>query len=120
MRDEVHGGDAVTVARTLGVDPSSILDLSASLNPLAPPVEAVAASRLDTLARYPDDAERAAATALVAAAIGVDADRVVLTNGAAEAIAVVAAEHPVGDVVAPEFSLYERHLRRVERSAPSR
>jgi histidinol-phosphate/aromatic aminotransferase/cobyric acid decarboxylase-like protein len=118
MGDEVHGGDAVTVARALGVHPSSILDLSASLNPLAPPVETLAAARLDTLSRYPDDAERADATALMAGAIGVDADRVVLTNGAAEAIAVVAAEHPVGEVVAPEFSLYERHLDRVEPGAP--
>src|SRR3954452_8089253 len=89
MGNEVHGGDAVRVARALGVHPSSILDLSASLNPLAPPVEALAAARLDTLSRYPDDAERADATALMARAIGVDAGRVVLTNGAAEAIAVV-------------------------------
>src|SRR3954452_14599560 len=92
MGNEVHGGDAVTVARALDVHPSSILDLSASLNPLAPPVEALAAARLappppppprappagpgapprlDTRSRYPDDAERADATALMARAIGV-------------------------------------------------
>ncbi len=118
MRRDVHGGDAVTVARDLGVDPAGILDLSASLNPFAPDVSVLAATRLDTLARYPDDAERADATALVAAAVGVDGDRLLLTNGAAEAIALVAAEHPVGDVVGPEFSLYEHHLARLEPGAP--
>ena len=50
--------------------------------------------------------------------MGVDADRLLLTNGAAEAIALVAAEHPVGEVRAPEFSLYERHLERIEPGAP--
>jgi histidinol-phosphate/aromatic aminotransferase/cobyric acid decarboxylase-like protein len=118
MRGEVHGGDAVTVARALGIDPTDLLDLSASLNPLAPDVGHLAAPHLDSLRRYPDDAERADATALLAQTIGVDGDRLLLTNGAAEAIALVAAEHPVGDVVAPEFSLYERHLAHIEPGAP--
>ena len=118
MRTDVHGGDAVTVGRAIGVDPASLLDLSASLNPLAPDVGPLAAAHLDSLNRYPDDTERADATALLAGAIGVDVDHLLLTNGAAEAIALVAAEHPVGDVGAPEFSLYERHLARVEPGAP--
>lgn len=118
MREEIHGGDAVTVARALGVDPGSLLDLSASLNPLAPDVAELAARHLDALGRYPDDSERADATALVAAAIGVDAERLLLTNGAAEAIALVAAEHPIGAVMPPEFSLYERHLQRIEPGGP--
>jgi histidinol-phosphate/aromatic aminotransferase/cobyric acid decarboxylase-like protein len=118
MHTEVHGGDAVTVARALGMEPAALLDLSASLNPLAPDVAGLAAAHLDALTRYPDDAERADATALLADAIGVDAHRLLLTNGAAEAIALVAAEHPVGDVVAPEFSLYERHLAGIEPGAP--
>jgi histidinol-phosphate/aromatic aminotransferase/cobyric acid decarboxylase-like protein len=108
----------VSVARALGVDPASILDLSASLNPMAPDVSALAASRLDALARYPDDSERADATALLAGAIGVETGRLLLTNGAAEAVALVAVEEPVGWVQPPEFSLYERHLARVESGAP--
>ena len=41
-----------------------------------------------------------------------------LTNGGAEAIALVAALEPVGAVVDPEFSLYRRHLREVRPDAP--
>jgi histidinol-phosphate/aromatic aminotransferase/cobyric acid decarboxylase-like protein len=108
----------VSVARALGVDPATIVDLSASLNPLAPDVAALAACHVGALTRYPDDAERADATALLAGAIGVDAGRLLLTNGAAEAIALVAAELPLGWVQAPEFSLYERHLARIEPGAP--
>ena len=41
-----------------------------------------------------------------------------LTNGGAEAIALVAAELPVGNVIEPDFSLYRRHLARIDESAP--
>ena len=85
-----------------------ILDLSASLNPAAPPVEPVLARHLDAARRYPDPT---GATAALADAIGVEADRVLLTNGGSEAIALVAAERPVGRVDEPDFSLYARHLR---------
>ncbi|HVF14105.1 MAG TPA: aminotransferase class I/II-fold pyridoxal phosphate-dependent enzyme, partial [Acidimicrobiales bacterium] len=46
----------------------------------------------------------------LACAIGVDADRLVLTAGGSEAIALVAHEVVEGHVEVPEFSLYERHL----------
>ena len=113
-----HGGDVVSVGRALGIDPATILDLSASLNPLAPDVMALAAGRLAHLRRYVDDAEVADATARLARELGVDTDRVVLTNGAAEGIAVVASEQPRGWVEQPEFSLYERHLTVLDPSAP--
>ena len=103
-----HGGDGARLAAALGVDADAVLDLSASLNPCAPDVVALAARHLGALRRYPDPH---GATAALADAIGVDADRVVLTNGGAEAIALVAAELGAGWVEAPEFSLYERHLR---------
>ncbi len=102
-----HGGDGAQLAAALGIGVDEVLDLSASLNPVAPDVVEMAATRLGELRRYPDD--RPAAVAL-AAALGVDADRVVLTNGGAEAIALVAAHVGRGDVVGPEFSLYARHL----------
>ena len=92
----------------LGVDPDDVLDLSASLNPCPPDVVALAARHLGSLRRYPDAAD---ATAALAAAIGVDADRLVLTAGGAEAIALVADDRGTGHVEGPEFSLYERHLR---------
>jgi threonine-phosphate decarboxylase len=102
-----HGGDGARLAAALGVDAEDVLDLSASLNPCAPDARAVAARHLSSLRRYPDARD---ATAELAAAIGVGADRVVLTNGGAEAIALVAAELGSGHVEPPEFSLYERHL----------
>ena len=103
-----HGGDGDRLAAALGVRPDEVLDLSASLNPCAPDVEAMAGRHLGSLRRYPDVGP---ATEALAAAIGVDAARVVLTNGGAEAIALVAAEVGTGHVVEPDFALYERHLR---------
>ena len=99
-----HGGDGARLAAALGVDPAAVLDLSASLNPVAPDAGDVVAKHLDALRRYPDPAE---ATAALAAAIDVDPDRVLLTNGGAEAIALVAAELG-GQVDEPDFSLYPR------------
>ena len=110
-----HGGDGARLAAWLGVAVDEVLDLSMSLNPAAPDVAAVAADLLGELRRYPDPT---AATAALADAIGVDPQLVVLTNGGAEAIALVAAQERVGDVVEPEFSLYRRHLARVEEGAP--
>jgi histidinol-phosphate/aromatic aminotransferase/cobyric acid decarboxylase-like protein len=110
-----HGGDGPAVARQLGLDPSELLDLSASLNPLAPDAHAVVRALEDGCIRnYPDPE---LATGEVAAAIGVPAERLLLTNGGAQAIALVAAEHPVGVVPEPAFSLYRRHLARVEATA---
>ena len=107
-----HGGDARVVARALGLDPATVLDLSASLNPFAPDPSPLLASALDAgaLRRYPDAEDLRAATAALAQALGVDAGRVLVTNGGAEAIALVAAELGAGWVDPPEFSLYGRHL----------
>lgn len=93
------------MARALGLDPDSLLDLSQNLNPFAPDVAGLAARHLRELRCYPDPA---AATRLLAEAIGVDADRLLLTNGAAEAISLVAAE--IGGQVwsEPEFGLHPR------------
>ncbi len=102
-----HGGDGARLAAALGVDPDDVLDLSASLNPCAPDVVALAARRLGSLRRYPDPAD---AAACLAQAIGVDGDRLVLTVGGSEAIALVAGHLGTGHVEGPEFSLYERHL----------
>jgi histidinol-phosphate/aromatic aminotransferase/cobyric acid decarboxylase-like protein len=110
-----HGGDAVRLARALGVAPADVLDLSASLNPAAPPLTPVLARHLDAVGRYPDAGE---ATTALAAALGVERERVLLTNGGAEAIALVAAEQPEGWVDEPDFSLYRRHLATVRPGAP--
>jgi histidinol-phosphate/aromatic aminotransferase/cobyric acid decarboxylase-like protein len=109
-----HGGDGRAVARALGLDPDAVLDLSQSLNPLAPdPVPAVA-RHLGAMRAYPDPAD---ATSALARAIGVDPGRLLLTNGGAEAIALVAAELG-GRVVEPEFGLHPRGAGALWRSNP--
>lgn len=105
-----HGGDVVAVAKSLGVPTKSILDLSASLNPFAPDVIEIAKNHLGALVPYPDDEP---ATSAFAEAVGVSQDRLVLTNGGAEAIAIVADILGGGEIIEPEFSLYRRHLRNV-------
>ncbi len=111
-----HGGDGAAVARWLGVAPNAVLDLSASLNPFAPDLRPLVARAVEAgaLERYPDDGD---ARAALAERLGVDVSQVVLTNGGAEAIALVAAERPDGWVEEPEFSLYRRHLRSVQPGA---
>ncbi|MDP8938344.1 MAG: aminotransferase class I/II-fold pyridoxal phosphate-dependent enzyme [Actinomycetota bacterium] len=99
-----HGGDGARLAAALGVDPAAVLDLSASLNPLAPDAGEVVAKHVDAVGRYPDPQP---ATAALAAALGVEPEQVLLTNGGSEAIALVAAEVG-GSVVEPDFSLYPR------------
>lgn len=99
-----HGGDGAAVAAALGLAPGEILDLSASMNPLAPDPATIVGRHLDALGRYPDPS---AATEALASAMGVESDRLLLTNGGAEAIAVVAAALG-GQVEEPEFSLHPR------------
>lgn len=110
-----HGGDAGAVAAALGIDRSSLVDLSMSMNPVAPDVRRVIADRLDAIADYPD---ATAATRQLADAMGVDRSLLVLTNGGSEAIALVASTMEAGHVVPPEFSLYARHLATLDPTAP--
>jgi histidinol-phosphate/aromatic aminotransferase/cobyric acid decarboxylase-like protein len=109
-----HGGNARRVAAQLGLDPADVIDLSASLNPFAPDPTEIISRHLSSLRDYPD---ATAATDALADAIGVSRERLVLTNGGAEAIALVAAHLGKGSVVEPEFSLYRRHLTTVDQHA---
>ncbi len=113
-----HGGDAARLARALGLDPATVIDLSVSMNPFAPDTAGIVIGELERdgslINRYPDPAS---AAALLADAFGVDPDLVVLTNGGAEAIALIAGEHRVGNVIEPEFSLYRRHLAAIDPTA---
>lgn len=103
-----HGGDGPAVAAALGLDVDELLDLSQSLNPFAVDPRPIVARHLDGIGRYPDPT---VATDALAAAMDVDAGRLLLTNGGAEAIALVAAELQAGRVDEPDFALYRRHLR---------
>ncbi len=110
-----HGGDGWKLAAALGIDARQVLDLSASLNPVAPDPVPVVAAHLGAVRSYPDPAR---AEAALAECMGIDRDRLVLTNGGAEAIALVAQWRPEGWVDDPEFSLYRRHLGRIRAGAP--
>jgi histidinol-phosphate/aromatic aminotransferase/cobyric acid decarboxylase-like protein len=99
----------------LGIPLSEILDLSVSLNPFAPDVGESVRRHARAATWYPDIR---VPTAALASPLGVDESRLVLTNGGAEAIALVAAEFPIGDADECDFSLYARHLERVETGAP--
>lgn len=110
-----HGGDGARVAAALGLDPADVLDLSASLNPVAPDVPALARRRLGALARYPD-VERA--EDLLAEGLGLPRERVVLSAGGSQAIALVAAHVVSGWVDEPDFSLYRHHLPVLDPAAP--
>lgn len=102
-----HGGNGMAVARSLGLDPERVLDLSASLNPVAPDPVPIVARHLGSLHHYPDPTQ---ATAALADAMGIDVDRLLLTNGGAEAIALVAADVQSGWADECDFALYRRYL----------
>jgi histidinol-phosphate/aromatic aminotransferase/cobyric acid decarboxylase-like protein len=110
-----HGGDGPRVADALGLGPDQVLDLSVSLNPFAPDVAALAAPHLDSLRRYPDVET---AEGLLAKAVGVPGERLVLTAGGSQAIALAGDHLGRGWVDEPDFSLYRRHLPHVEVDAP--
>lgn len=110
-----HGGDIERVAAALGRPVGDLLDLSASLNPLAPDCRPALRAALDQVDRYPDDTR---ATAALADAIGVDPARLVLTNGGAEAIALVARHRPTGWADECDFALYRRHLAHLDPAGP--
>jgi histidinol-phosphate/aromatic aminotransferase/cobyric acid decarboxylase-like protein len=109
-----HGGDGPAVARALGLDPATVLDLSMSLNPLAPDPAPVLTRHLAAVRAYPDPD---GATQALGRALGVDPARLLLTNGGAEAIALVAAEIG-GQVDEPEFGLHPRRGGPLWRSNP--
>jgi len=110
-----HGGDGARVAAALEIAVADVLDLSASMNPVAPDPRPVVADHLNALGRYPD---ASIATTALADAMSVDAELLLLTNGGAEAIALVAAETGSGWADACDFSLYRRHLPALDPSGP--
>lgn len=102
-----HGGDGPAVARWLGVDPTQVLDLSASLNPFPADITPLLSRHAASVRRYGDPIDLEGRLATL---VGVDPRHVVLTNGASEAIALVAQIVERGRIDEPDFSLYRRHL----------
>lgn len=85
-----HGGQALELAHELGCPPSVILDFSASLNPLGPAPEVLAAARVavDDSCHYPEVAAAALAHAL-AGHHGLPESCVLAGSGATEFIFLV-------------------------------
>lgn len=107
-----HGGQAAPLLARFCLPPDQpLLDFSANLNPLGPPawVADRLAQAVDGLARYPAPDYRVAREAIAREA-GVTVEQVLLTNGGAEAIFLVAALH-AGEraaIVQPTFTEYAR------------
>lgn len=112
---QAHGGNLRWAAERFGVPPERIVDFSANINPLGPPPAALRAivAELERLRHYPDP-DCHAATAAVAAYLRVAEENVLLTNGGAEAIDLVArwlGPRRVA-VAVPAFGEYAESVRR--------
>ena len=102
-----HGGRANEFERFLGLDEGKLLDLSASMNPFAVNFSTELTSAMSCLSSYPDTK---ASTKRLAIALGVDPDALLITNGGAEAISLVAQHFERGWADEFEFGLYRRHI----------
>lgn len=108
---QLHGGLRTDELRAFGLDPSGMLDFSASVNPYGPsPTVWEALSRLD-LSRYPDP-DSLVLTEEIARRHGVTADRVLVGNGASELIHLIVRVFARGGQQAiaftPTFGEFER------------
>ena len=110
-----HGGNVFAVARSLGVAPESMLDFSASINPLgmAPGVRDALAGCVDRLLHYPDKGAAELKESL-AAYHGVSADELTVANGSTELIHLLprVVGGRKGLIVAPAFAEYALALER--------
>jgi threonine-phosphate decarboxylase len=111
-----HGAHGAEASRALGVPSEQLLDFSQNINPLGAPPEALEAARRaidEEAGRYPDLAYRRLRTAL-GEYLGVAPERVVPTNGGAEALflaARAAATDGEALVLEPTFSEYAAAAR---------
>lgn len=111
-----HGAHGAEVSRSVGTDTSEFLDFSQNINPLGAPAGAVEAARNADFSGYPDLCYLELREA-VGKYLGVYRDRVLPTNGGAEALflaARVAAEGRVGGraiITEPTFSEYAAAAR---------
>lgn len=111
-----HGGRVLELAARLGLEPGQILDFSASINPLGPPVQALEAARqaLEQVQHYPEttgDSLRqtlAERYGLAQAHLLVDAGSTPLIYRVVRLLAPQSAL-----VVEPAFGEYHRALRQV-------
>ncbi len=112
----VHGGDRVEAALRYGIDPSTLVDLSANINPLGPPAALVVALReaavdVAALQEYPEPTYRDLRER-IARELRVEPDSIVVGNGAAALLeAALSLGRPRPCILpVPAFSEYERAL----------
>jgi len=111
----VHGGNLLWAAALAGCPPSSLVDFSASINPLGPPQSAIAAiqSHLEEIAAYPDPNYRELRKSL-GEYHQISPEWILPGNGAAELLTWAGwllATLPVVVLVTPAFGDYRRCLR---------
>ncbi|GLI34055.1 pyridoxal phosphate-dependent aminotransferase [Desulforhabdus amnigena] len=107
----VHGGNVYEIAARLGCSPDSLLDYSASINPLGPPPGLMEefTTCFHRLQHYPDIANRSLIEAL-SRFHGLPENRIVVGNGSTELIYWLprALEMRKGGVVLPTFGEYRK------------
>jgi histidinol-phosphate aminotransferase len=105
----VHGGLDAAELRSLGLDPADVLDFSASLNPLGPPLGVAEALATVDPSRYPDRWSDELVTA-ISNTEGAPREQVFIGNGSSELIHLLARAHlKPGDcaiVLEPTFGEY--------------
>ncbi|ERN43033.1 L-threonine-O-3-phosphate decarboxylase [Rubidibacter lacunae KORDI 51-2] len=110
-----HGGNLFWAARLAGCPPESLTDFSASINPLGPPPNAIAAvqAAVCKLTAYPDPSY-SRLRAVLGAQHGMEPEWVLPGNGAAELLSWAArelAELDAVETIVPGFADYERALQ---------
>jgi threonine-phosphate decarboxylase len=110
-----HGAHGVEVSRALDIAAEHLLDFSQNINPLGAPAQALEAARraIDEASdRYPDLGYRRLRTAL-GEYLGVSPEKVIPTNGGAEALFLAARAAAGGEalVLEPTFSEYATAAR---------
>ncbi len=110
-----HGGNIFAIARSLGVPPETILDFSASINPLgpAPAVREALAGLCDSIVHYPDT-DCAELREALASHHGLEPAQVCVANGSTQLIYLLPRLVPGkrAMVIAPAFSEYAGALAR--------
>lgn len=89
MKGTAHGGLDYSRMRKEGVEPSSVLDFSVSTNPFGPSPRVLKAMANAVIERYPDPLSGELVNA-VASYSGVEPSSVLITNGLAQAIWLIA------------------------------
>lgn len=110
----VHGGDILKKAREYAIPPENILDFSSNTNPLGPPPGLMdfIKDHLSLLRFYPDQ-ELDELRSAIGDYLGVEKERIIVTNGASELIYLLS-NHLLNSpalIPSPTFSEYEYSMR---------